>query len=362
MDVIIGSTAALDELVQIGSTGEFSHWLPSIMLFCDEMSATLSPPPPLTPSQEEYVLPLRVTKHDLICCICYEPLLNSIFQCNQGTHHICSTCKSKVRDDRCPIDREPGGFFPDPMKQRIVQQLVKSCPLGCMDVLLPFMVKDHIEQECMHRVLTCFHCKLQVPRLYDHLMTCLSSTYTLTCSSSNLQLWSTVHQRDTQTDCRFLVLTFGSVATRPWIMMMGEENFQFHRFDAYDPTDADISVKPYEVSYRHHTLPYFMTSFDLEPGKYVHVRSTQTPYTWSRHQIVRVDLGSIFIGSITALLKPEHSTCDHHNIWLSLFTTRIYPDRSTETDSPVVSTCHRCLDASLAQHTLIRLLQSANSL
>lgn len=362
MDSIIGSTAALDELIRIGSTGDFSHWLPSIMLFCDEMR-TLSPLPPISPSQEEYAVQLHLTKHDLICCICYEPLLSSIFQCSQGTHHICSTCKSKVHDDRCPIDRESGGFFPDPMKQRIVQQLVMTCPLGCMDVLLPFMVKEHVENECMHRILTCFHCKRQVPQLFDHLMTCLSSEFTLTSSTSNLQMWSSFHTHNTQTRCRLLALNFGSkVVTRPWIMMMGQDNFQFHRFDAYDPIDPETEIKPYEVTYRHDSLPHFLSSFDLEPGKFVHVRSTQIPYTWSRYQIVRVDAGSIFIGSITALLKPEHATCDHHNIWLSLFTTRIYPDGSTETDSRNPSPCHRCLDSSLAQHTLIRLLHSTNSL
>ena len=99
--------------------------------------------------------------HDLLCCVCWDPLTAKIFQCLLGAHNVCENCRDNIRSsgkNACPLDRTPGGFIPNPRLEKEVALLTVPCVYsGCSSKVLPWMLEDHTK-ECEHAPFKCPLC------------------------------------------------------------------------------------------------------------------------------------------------------------------------------------------------------------
>eukprot|EP00933_Yihiella_yeosuensis_P066223 TRINITY_DN70397_c0_g1_i1.p1 TRINITY_DN70397_c0_g1~~TRINITY_DN70397_c0_g1_i1.p1 ORF type:complete len:281 (-),score=25.97 TRINITY_DN70397_c0_g1_i1:450-1292(-) len=100
---------------------------------------------------------VEVDVDDFECPVCFEIMLESIFQCAQG-HFICKSCVEKIPDPKsCPSCRTayPGGI---PVRSRLAEQIVSNltvaCKHGCEHNAKASEMLLH-ERNCVRRLVKC---------------------------------------------------------------------------------------------------------------------------------------------------------------------------------------------------------------
>uniref|UniRef100_A0ACD5TS57 Uncharacterized protein n=1 Tax=Avena sativa TaxID=4498 RepID=A0ACD5TS57_AVESA len=85
----------------------------------------------------------------LDCPICFHPLSSPIFQCSVG-HFLCSSCRSKLLDQKCHLCSTKTSFKRCFGMEQVVQSVNVSCHnamYGCTRKM-PYYLKEGHEKEC----------------------------------------------------------------------------------------------------------------------------------------------------------------------------------------------------------------------
>lgn len=92
----------------------------------------------------------------LDCLICYEPLSPPIFQCSVG-HFICSSCRHKQLDKKCPSCSVKTSFKRCFGVEHIVQAVMVPCSnanYGCIEKVTYYQKEEH-EKVCPNAPCFC---------------------------------------------------------------------------------------------------------------------------------------------------------------------------------------------------------------
>jgi hypothetical protein len=54
---------------------------------------------------EEINISYQITRKELECCICMNDIVTPLNQCSSGNHFVCSDCKKRLKNNKCPICR-----------------------------------------------------------------------------------------------------------------------------------------------------------------------------------------------------------------------------------------------------------------
>ncbi|CAM0878983.1 unnamed protein product [Alopecurus aequalis] len=165
-------------------------------------------------------LNVTVEVDTLDCPICFEPLSPPIFQCSVG-HFICSSCRHKQLDNKCPSCSAKASFTRCFGVEHIVQAVTvprSNAKYGCVEKVAYYKKEEH-EKVCQNAPCFCPEsgCGFAGPAmtLLDHLTTkhrC-ASTHLTYCKSVPLCVKPGLHVLRCKEVGHFFLL---SVASEPF--------------------------------------------------------------------------------------------------------------------------------------------------
>jgi hypothetical protein len=118
------------------------------------------------------------SKSDLQCAVCLDPLTKQIYQCANGPHYACATCKIKLPKKECPTCKHPGDMVRFIALEEQLKQHLKPCPnIGCCDKFFKWQ-DDH---NCKFALVKCKICKRDASGNLDsyvsHLKDCCDQSF-----------------------------------------------------------------------------------------------------------------------------------------------------------------------------------------
>ena len=122
-------------------------------------------------------LTTKITKEDLVCCVCFELIEFPLIQCTRANQFICLICVERMNKMKCPCCRSNILFYNTLIEQSLMNVMTDCVNDECEIKVFPWMVDKHLIK-CPH---SDYHCTkmTSLSNLVDHLKSeeCVQKDY-----------------------------------------------------------------------------------------------------------------------------------------------------------------------------------------
>jgi len=102
---------------------------------------------------------IEINKEDLQCCICLDDLSGQVYNCVNGPHYTCHTCKAKIYE--CPICKNSSPPVRNLYLEQSIKKYIVECPKDCSKKIFNWSLEKH-DKECANNPMDCICCKRQI--------------------------------------------------------------------------------------------------------------------------------------------------------------------------------------------------------
>lgn len=276
---------------------------------------------------------------DFNCCVCFEPMYHEVWQCSLGLHHVCGSCHTKI-GNRCPIERSSGAFIPDPRWKHVIQTVRQPCE-QCQEQVFPWLMTDHLQDNCRMRKVTCPICTESHSTVVDHIR--MSHPHVTLLEESKeevIYVEEATSEDGYRIQCHTLVWdTNYPTPSSKWMVLREKHN------DIQGPVASNVVtfVTLPSIVGIHLPLPFdhytFLTHLDVKKGNMV-----ECPPKYQTDQpMIPYEIVQFHDGFLTMVCRPKGHTCSHQTSMFCILNDIVYRLGTHCNHDQLAPACPQCL-------------------